>query len=240
MENELNQQKSNLLSAIVLTVIITAAIAGGGVYLWQKSQSANQTANEANAILEEKNKKLEEQLLVLQKQIEDLQKAQAQTQTQTQLQPQTKPSDETNQDEYAGWKTYQNKQMGYSVKYPSDVKVAAGAEEVNFTGPLKDNERWPMITIAHYNSAAYNPPTGTDVEIWVKNVIKPAYNAIGAEYKIAGLKTFHVVKNRSPQSYAADIFYFIKGNKLFEIRIIHSKDMQDWGIYNKFLNSFSF
>lgn len=136
------------------------------------------------------------------------------------------------------WRVFTNSSHGYSVNYPGICNVSGDIENnVEFTGPLEDNEWWPKISINHNSSAFYRPPVGTDVKEWVA---KFSGFKNGEDITIAGLPTVHFVQERSPQSYAADYFYFIKGNQLYQITILHTGDKKDLPLYNKFLNSFAF
>lgn len=136
------------------------------------------------------------------------------------------------------WRVFENKEHAYTVSYPGICNISGDLKNsVDFTGPLEDNEWWPKITINHNNSEFYRPPAGTDVKEWVKKF--PAFEN-GSDTTIDGLPTVHFVQSRTPQSYAADYYYFIKDSQLYQIVILHTGDRTDWPVYDKFLNSFSF
>jgi len=40
--------------------------------------------------------------------------------------------------------------------------------------------------------------------------------------------------------YASDQYYFIRDGQLFTISILHTGSQEDWELYNKFLESFTF
>jgi len=148
-------------------------------------------------------------------------------------------------DEYEGWKTYTNEIHGYTLKYPGDCTGGKDAEPdpqaqtgQQFSGPLVDNERWPCLQVSHHDSEFYHPPAGTDVEQYIIDSGMP-YDEIDTEFEVAGLPTVHVVEKGSPQAYDSDSYYFIKDDQLFQIQILHC-GKEDWELYNKFLESFSF
>lgn len=138
-----------------------------------------------------------------------------------------------------GWKTYSNRLLGYSLEYPTILSIMGNNldEYVEFTGPLSDNEWWPQISVAHYSSSFYRPEPGAKVSEWVKPF--PEYS-LGDKISIAGLDTVHYVQAKTPQAWAADYYYFIKDNQLYNITILHTNDQRDWNLYNKILDSFTF
>jgi len=137
------------------------------------------------------------------------------------------------------WNTYTNSLLGYSVEYPTIVNIMGNNldQRVEFTGPLSDNDWWPMITISHYSNSFYRPSAGVSVAEWVKPF--PGYKS-SENITIAGLDAVHYAQARSPQAWATDYYYFIKDGQLYNITIIHSNDKQDWQLYNKILDSFTF
>lgn len=220
---EATEKKNGLWMIGVMAVLAVIIIAGGVVYSWQKAKETEE--------------EIQKQLTDLQTEVEKLQPTITPLPTPTpivQLTPTTIP------DEYEGWQTYTNETFGYTVKHPSDTLVRGQDLDklVEFEGPFDNNEYWPRLTISHHDSDFYHPPAGTDVITWVTD--QSSYDAIGEEFKVAGLPTIHLVSNRSPQSYASDNYYFIKGTQLYEIDLLHAADKQDWVLYNKFLKSFEF
>jgi len=137
------------------------------------------------------------------------------------------------------WKKYNNNLLGYSIDYPTITSVTGDDldQYVEFVGPLSNNEWWPRISIAHYSNDFYRPGEETSVSEWFKPF--PGYE-LGEQISIAGLETLHYKQAKSPQAFAADYYYFIKDNQLYNINIIHSNDKQDWELYNKILESFQF
>lgn len=137
------------------------------------------------------------------------------------------------------WKNYSNDKFGYSLEYPGIASVLGNDldERVEFVGPLEDNEWWPRISIAHYDSEFYHPDEGVAVGEWASPF--PEYE-VADNLIIAGQEAVHYVQKKNPQAWAADHYYFIKDGQLFLISIIHGNDRQDWPLYEKFLNSISF
>jgi len=137
------------------------------------------------------------------------------------------------------WKTYNNNLLAYSIAYPTISNVMGNDldQHVEFTGPLSNNEWWPRISVSHYSNTFYRPDSEASVAEWVK--VSPEYK-LGSEISIAGLETIHYIQEKTPQAWAADYYYFIKDNQLYNITIIHANDKQDWDLYNKVLESFSF
>jgi len=88
---------------MLITIILTGAVIGGGVYYWQNKKITN-VKNDLNS-----------QITTLQKQVTDLKEASGVAATST---PTTNTVDET-----ANWKTYTNEAYGFSFKYPSDWSI---------------------------------------------------------------------------------------------------------------------
>jgi len=132
--------------------------------------------------------------------------------------------------DFAEWKLYENKKLGYSFMYPADASVNS-ADFVNAVYVKSSNLDASVI---HFDSPFYHPPVGTDVTLWLKD--KVSYDEIGDRLlNIAGFNTLHLVTLKSVQVYASDDYYFIRGNQLFDIKIIHSGNREDWDLYYKFL-----
>jgi len=139
------------------------------------------------------------------------------------------------------WSTYTNKTFNFSVQYPSNCAV----KENNFetiSGPLAENHHWPWFEIYHFDSDFYHPSAGTDVYQWLTEESKLTYDEVdpNRDLKIAGLPAIHLKNHQSPQTDASDFYFFIKGTQLFGIQIVQVNGQEDWDLYNKFLNSFTF
>ena len=136
--------------------------------------------------------------------------------------------------DYAGWKTFENRNLLYSFMYPADA-VIEDADIINVIY-IKSNDL--DISVIHYDSSFYHPPAGTNVRDWI--IDKVTFDEEGEPIDISGINALHLITNKSPQAYASDDYYFIKGSQLYHIQILHTKDKQDWETYYKFLKSFTF
>ncbi len=58
--------------------------------------------------------------------------------------------------------------------------------------------------------------------------------------QIAGTTAIHFRHDRSPQSYAADLYFFARAGQLYLVTIGHSSDIEDWDLNHRFLQSFQF
>jgi uncharacterized protein len=150
-----------------------------------------------------------------------------------------------------GWKTYQNKDLGYSFQYPGDATIETADDPLKtltISGPLAAGEHWPQINISHPTDREdYRPPEGTDLEKWLidHNLLmagsgQPTGEARQADTQIAGTTAIHTRHARSPQSYAYDKYYFARGGQLYIVVILHVGDREDWGVYERFLASIRF
>jgi hypothetical protein len=143
--------------------------------------------------------------------------------------------------DYEGWETYTSEKFGYTLRYPAECAVMGADPDasVQFVGPVVGDEHWPWFFVDHYDSDFYRPPAGTDVDQWIADSGMP-YEEIGPEVKVAGLPTVHTVYKGGPGAYDSDDYYFIRGDQLFRISILHAGGKQDWELYDQFLRSFTF
>jgi hypothetical protein len=150
------------------------------------------------------------------------------------------PSDQVEYD-YNGWQLYTNEALGYSLMYPgnADVMGANQNEAVEFVGPLVDNEHYPWLSVQHFDSEFFSPPVGTDVHQWIADGNIP-YEPLEQDVTIGGLPAVRFVFEASPMAYGRDDYYVINGDQLFLISILHTGNLQDWGLYEKFLQSITF
>lgn len=58
--------------------------------------------------------------------------------------------------------------------------------------------------------------------------------------ELAGLPALRVTTQGGAHSYGSDQYYLIHGEQLFMIGILHAGGREDWELYEKFLESFSF
>jgi putative hemolysin len=142
-----------------------------------------------------------------------------------------------------GWKLYRNQDFGYRFSYPADAEIVLNdnpLKGLSIAGPVKDGNSWPSISISHPRDVeAFRPPKGVDLLQWLTD-----HYLLGANRKpdayIAGSVAIHFRHDRSPQSYAFDTYLFARDDQLYQIIIGHSGDIEDWELYNHFLNSIQF
>ena len=139
---------------------------------------------------------------------------------------------------YEGWNAYISAKFGYALRYPGECTVMGSNldQSVQFADL---NKHWPVLTVRHYDSDFYHPPAGTDVRQWIADS-DISYDEIDPEAEIAGLPAVHLIYEEGPGWNASDEYYFIQGDQLFSILILHAGGQQDWDLYNKFLQSFTF
>jgi hypothetical protein len=144
--------------------------------------------------------------------------------------PPEEPSDE-------GWVPYVNEEFGYALRYPGESQVMGA--DLNASVQFAGEGGWPVLTVEHRDSGFYRPPADTEVREWVTDFVM-SYDEIEAELEIAGLPAVHLTTYETPQSYAFDEYYFIKGDQLFRILLLHTDGRQDWDLYDRFLDSIVF
>jgi len=146
------------------------------------------------------------------------------------------PSNRANDYNYSGWQSYENPEFEYTLFIPPGVTVteAADGSKVSFDGPRVDGEPWPSFSISHFDSDFYRPPAGSEVSPWVLGRGIP-HDVIGRTIEIAGLPAIHLIVDETPQSYGFDEYYFIYGEQLVRILILHTAGKQDWSLYDQFL-----
>jgi hypothetical protein len=142
---------------------------------------------------------------------------------------------------YAGWETYTSEKFGYSVKYPGGAAVMGGNLDnaVQFAGSAAGGEDWPVLSVEHHDTDFFRPPAGTDVHDWVID-FGFYYDEIGPVGEIAGVPAVHLKTNASSMADGYDEFFFIKGDQLFRIMILHTDGPEDWDLYHAFLESLAF
>lgn len=150
-----------------------------------------------------------------------------------------------------GCKIYRNDTLGYSFHYPPQAEISEADEPArSFTilGPMVGDYNWPVIYVSHPGDREeYRPPDGVDLEGWLvdHNLLaldaqQPTAEIQQPDVQIAGTKAIHTRLARSPQTYAFDKYYFARAGQLYVIVILHTGDLEDWGLYNHILGSFEF
>jgi len=126
--NEPVQSSKNIWLTII-TIIVTAIVVGGGVYAWQKSN------------LRTTEQSLQQQITDMQNQIANLQKPTRPVVTT----PETPQEPATPADVTANWETCENKELGFSFRYPTSygdfqISINNGEAGKKFTGNFQNNK----------------------------------------------------------------------------------------------------
>ena len=141
-----------------------------------------------------------------------------------------------------GWETYRDRVLAFSFQYPADatIQVDDNGHTIYINGPVVDNNSWPVFIISYPNDREdFRVPAGTDLKQWLNNhnlyVDQPQ-----PDTTIAGTTAIHTRYPGGQQSFANDRFFFVHGEQMFVITILHAGDKEDWDLYNRFLQSFIF
>ena len=204
------------LIVIILIHVLALILLSAGVLLHVKNVIINNALEVSSYAMEKNN--LNSQILLLKDE-------------NTKLKLSTK---EYSAADYTGWKTFENEILLYFFMYPADA-VVEDTDSINVVYVKSNNLN---VSVIHYDSPFYHPPSGTNVKDWL--IDKVTYDEVGEPINIFGINALHLITNKSPQAYASDDYYFIKGNQLYHIQILHTKGNQDWELYYKFLKSFTF
>jgi hypothetical protein len=138
---------------------------------------------------------------------------------------------------------FRNESLGYSFHYPANVTISTGVNydnTVSITGPLVDNNNWPIIFFNHPQQRLdYSPPEDVTLEQWLKDNNLLVEERM-EDTQIAGTTAIHIHHPRSPQSYASDTFFFAHNGQLYSVVFLHTGDIEDWDLYNHFLENIEF
>ena len=149
-------------------------------------------------------------------------------------------STETSDVDSQGWKIYRDEALGYSFHYPAGAVISIDDEpkkSLSITGPGLGSEFWG---VAHpIDREEYRPPENVDLMLWLTDHYLAGENRMPDE-QIAGITAIHYRHEASPQSYAADQYFFANAGQLYQISIGHSSAAEDWDLDNHFLRSFEF
>lgn len=143
--------------------------------------------------------------------------------------------------DYSSWRSYTNQKLGYSLMVPGDADImgANTNESVEFVGPIVGSDHWPWFSIQHFTSEFFSPPPGTGVGQWIASS-SIAYKSLAQDMTIGGLPAVQLHVDESPQAYGMDEYYVINGDQLYKITILHAGGLQDWTLYDQFLQSITF
>jgi hypothetical protein len=138
-----------------------------------------------------------------------------------------------------GWKIYRNEALGYTFQYPADAELIIEdnpLKSLNIHGPGTENETW---VISHPGDREeYRLPEGVDLFQWLADHYLVDGNRM-PDTQIAGTLAIHFRHERSPQSYAADRYFFARAGQLYMVLIGHG-DTENWDLNNRFLQSIQF
>jgi putative hemolysin len=152
----------------------------------------------------------------------------------------TTASDNPQTDEPAQWEIYTNQALGYTFQYPQGAQVSTNDDPLKslyVSGSTMSGETW---TISHPSDRAdYRPAEGADLAQWLVDHYLACESSL-PDLQIAGTTAIHCRHERSPQSYAADIYYLASRGQLYQIIIGHTSDVEDWPLDERFLQSFTF
>lgn len=135
---------------------------------------------------------------------------------------------------------YVNPSHGYRLQLPAGCVIESDdpAQGVQITGPLVDNEHWPVMFINHRDSEAFHLPAGVNLVEWLRT-----HEMLNGEQQlsvvIAGETAVHLRTPGSPQAYAVDLYYFVKAGQLYQVGILQTGN-EDWQVYNRFLAGIAF
>lgn len=143
--------------------------------------------------------------------------------------------------DYQDWKSYTSAKFGYTFWYPGKCEVVGEDldELVEIACPEEGGERWPCLSISHYDSAFYRPPAETDLYEWIVES-GPSYDEIDPGEEVAGISTVRLRTNATPQAYAFDEYFFVHEGQLFRVTILHCGGREDWDLYDQFLEGIAF
>jgi uncharacterized protein len=141
-----------------------------------------------------------------------------------------------------GWGVYTHPTLGYSFFYP-EGSTFVSTDTARYTmvvGPLENDEHWPWFNVAHPDEVDYHPPADVDLQAWLAERSRLPGKVMGTR-TIAGETAIHTRFDdpRGPQAYDDDRFYFVHNGQMYEITIMHT-GKEDWGVYDRFLDSLAF
>jgi putative hemolysin len=159
--------------------------------------------------------------------------------TPTPAQPSTGSASPTPETVANGWKIYRNEETGLYFEYPPEANIELNGD-IPRSLSIFGQGGWPAFYVSFpSNRDDFRPPEGTDLAQWLSDHYLLAHPRV-ADVQIAGETAIHTRFERSQQAFANDGYFFTHGGQLFGITIHHQDDKEDWGLYNRFLESFRF
>jgi putative hemolysin len=142
-----------------------------------------------------------------------------------------------------GWKVYENEKLGYRFHFPPDailVSADGSNQTITIQGPMVDDDYWPMIFFNHPdNLPEYLVPDGVDLEDWLNQQNLMMGERL-EERVVAGETAIHLRQVTGEQAFPSDQFFFAKNGRLFSVVFLHTGDLEDWDLYDQFLDSIQF
>ena len=166
------------------------------------------------------------------------------------------------------WNLYQNEELDYSFKYPSDCTFGPmpanckqsppeerppeclcflNTENPNevfmqaYLGQVEDGLTLATYSVAHYDSPAFNPPEGVDLISWLNSEFSYA-GEIPAEpnMTISGIPAARVYNPGSQQSPSLEEIYILRDGILIRISMLDIDFEDNRDFYENILSTFQF
>jgi hypothetical protein len=156
-------------------------------------------------------------------------------------------SDQSSENDSAGWQTYTNDVWGYSLMVPAGANIVSPdpSQRVAFVGPEINNKPKFQFMVEHYE---ISPPEGTEFYQTLIESHRAFLDSLGIndegmieEVAVAG---FPAIRLRHPGTSEVDPprddFFFMRGNTVFTISIVHFGGAEDEVLNDQLLQSISF
>ena len=226
----MNYKKTMKTLGLIVLVLIVVVAGYGTYYYYQKTSDYDAQKSSLETDLENYNKSIEMKKT-------ELSELEAAAKESEEITTQVTTEEVSTGTDTSDWSTFTNSKYGYSFKYPSTytlgpcatkpcdsfVDEQQGGDLVLLQGDISV-DGWPSIQVIHYDTAAYNPPPGSDLNEFVlaqfpflsdyfpasPNIIIPKTSGndiVGAD----------MTTPSSPQSYGSRYIYYIENDKLFQV-----------------------
>ncbi len=227
----MEQQKNKTWFWILIAVILTAIIVGGGVYYFENKR-ATEAKNDLN-----------NQITNLQSQIDTLKSSTATSNSSTSTNPTTSNpnTSATTADETANWQTYTNSKYGWSIKYPSSITVkdnGAQGTSLKIVDQVVFNEGSDTaMTVTNYD---YNVSDSQFKTPFVGTIVPAHYDTKISEdlTKVNSMPAIELVAAGPKDTRIKNYYLRDSNNNLVSIGI--SNNYIDNTKVEKILNTFSF
>lgn len=144
-----------------------------------------------------------------------------------------------------GWQLYEDPTVGLQFALPpgTSVETAGDTQESLYIAgpPNAAGEDWPAIWIDHPSGREeFHPPEGAPLAEYLEEHYLALAGERQPDLRIAGSEAVHTRQEGSPQSYAADRFFFVHNGQLYTVLILHTGRQEDWDLYGRFMGSIAF